>query len=567
MFSDDKIKEILLKGSYISKGDLEDAVSYSNSHGTSVLDYLYIENLLSDAVLGQAIGEFFGVSYIDLHNEKIDEEIVKMIPEAVCRSKGVVAINNEGSRVNIGMKDPGDVEAKYIVEKKLGHVVVPYYISDEAFEKVISVYESGIEEDIKRLLESLMNPDLDREERDEFAIRIVDTILHYGYQNKASDIHIEPQAGNIVFRFRIDGVMHDVLILDKKAAPADLYSFILTRLKVFAKMPTDVHHATQDGKVRYKIGKERIDVRISIVPVAHGENVVMRLLSSRSRQFGLSDLGFSGYNLKKVKKAIKNPHGMILVTGPTGSGKTTTLYAVLKILNRRQINIATIEDPVEYDIAGVTQIQVNPKTDITFAKGLRSLVRQDPDIIMVGEIRDEETADIAVNAALTGHLVLSTLHTNDAATTLPRLLDMGVEPFLVASTINVIVAQRLVRKICSSCRASLALTSEDATLIKGHERLHKALRDKGYKDLKKVRIYRGGGCKVCNHTGYVGRFGVFEVLEMSEHIRTLVVKQVSSDEIAVAARKEGMITLLEDGLDKVLNGETTLDEILRVTQG
>ena len=386
-------------------------------------------------------------------------------------------------------------------------------------------------------------------------------MLDYGQENKSSDIHLEPHSKNIVVRFRIDGIMHDVLEI-----PKQLSDLMLSRIKILAKMRTDVHRAAMDGKLRHKTDEETIDVRVSIVPVTQGENVVMRLLSVKSRKFNLSDLGFSGNDLKKVKRTIKNPHGMILVTGPTGSGKTTTLYAVLKLLNQREVHISTIEDPVEYDIEGVSQIQVNPKTNLTFSKGLRAIVRQDPDIIMVGEIRDEETAGIAVNAALTGHLVLSTLHTNDSATALPRLLDMGVEPFLVGSTVNIVIAQRLVRKICEKCRASYMLTSGERKLIELAPAIYDACKLKGSADLTNIRLYKGNGCKVCANTGYSGRVGVFEVLQMTEAVKELIMKHATSSEIKKYALGEGMVTMLEDGIEKVIQGVTTLSEVLRVAK-
>ena len=302
-------------------------------------------------------------------------------------------------------------------------------------------------------------------------------------------------------------------------------------------------------------GMETIDVRVSIVPSNHGETVVMRLLTSKNRQFTLSDLGLEAENLHKIKKIIQDPHGMILTTGPTGSGKTTTLYAIMKILNRPEVNVATIEDPVEYEIDGITQIQVNAKADLTLAKGLLALV---------GEIRDEETASIAVNSSLTGHLVLSTLHTNDAATTLPRLIDMGIEPFLVASTVNVAMAQRLVRKICIKCRLSYTLSDKEKEVINAEPGLKEAFDKMGYAKLERVRLYRGRGCKVCNNTGYRGRLGIYEVLEMKENVKQLIMKRASSDELTAAARENGMSTMLEDGIGKCLNGLTTFEEIIRV---
>jgi type II secretory ATPase GspE/PulE/Tfp pilus assembly ATPase PilB-like protein len=389
---------------------------------------------------------------------------------------------------------------------------------------------------------------------------MVNLLLQYGYDSKASDIHIEPYEKKILVRFRIDGVMHDVLDI-----PKEFLDLILTRIKILARLRTDEHRTSQDGKLRFKSDGERVDVRVSIIPITQGENVVMRLLSAKNRQFTLKDLGLGKNDMKKVNRSIKHPHGMILVTGPTGSGKTTTLYAVLRMLNRRDIHISTIEDPVEYDIEGVSQIQVNMKTDLSFAKGLRSLVRQDPDIIMVGEIRDEETAGIAVNSALTGHLVLSTLHTNDAATTLPRLLDMDIEPFLVSSTVNVAIAQRLIRKICNKCKVSYTLNAEEVKILDANSAVKEICKIKGYTDLKKMRLYKGKGCKVCGETGYHGRIGVFEILEMTEEIKQLIVKRATSDEILTLAKKQGMTTMLEDGIEKVLNGDTSIEEVLRVT--
>lgn len=332
-----------------------------------------------------------------------------------------------------------------------------------------------------------------------------------------------------------------------------------------ARMRIDEHRSAQDGKLRFHTDDTHFtDIRISIVPTKYGENVVMRLLSAEGRQYTLGTLGFSGNDLERINAAVDSPHGMILVTGPTGSGKSTTLYGVLKKLNKRNVHIATIEDPVEYDIEGVTQIQVNEQTNLSFANGLRALVRQDPDIIMVGEIRDQETAGIAVNSALTGHLVLSTLHTNDAPTALPRLLDMHVEPFLVASTIEVIIAQRLVRKICPSCIGSYVPDTTEkkklfrATIVKD------LLKKKGYTEKKKMTLYKGSGCKVCNQTGYIGRMGLFEVLAMTETLRALVMQEASADEIRGQAVKEGMTTMLEDGIAKALEGQTTIEEVLRV---
>ncbi len=558
--TDEFIKKVLVEQNYITEIDLKKAEEYGKKRNSGFLYYLFSENLLTEDIYGQAIAEYLRVPFVNLNNVKIDQEIFTVIPELVAKTNKVIAFGRSEQGVKVAMRDPTDIEIIQLIEKRMADNVVPHFAIENQIEEVFSRYKGSLRDEFIKILDSLKREDLTREERDNMIIKIVDLLLKYAYQNKASDIHLEPYEKKVLIRYRIDGILQDVLDI-----PKDLYEYILTRIKILSKMRTDEHRAAQDGKMKYDAGDEKLDIRVSVVPVTQGETVVMRLLSARSRQFGLTDLGMHERDLKKVKQAIKHPHGMILVTGPTGSGKTTTLYAILKILNSRQVNIATIEDPVEYDIEGISQIQVNTKTNLTFAKGLRSIVRQDPDIIMVGEIRDEETAGIAINSALTGHLVLSTLHTNDAATTLPRLLDMDVEPFLVASTINVVVAQRLVREICQKCRTSTEVSKDHRHLIDNSPFIGKTLAKLGYKDLKGLRFYKGTGCPICANTGYSGRIGIFEVLEMDEEIKQAVLDNASSDEIAAIARKNGMTTMMEDGLDKVVKGITTLEEVLRVT--
>jgi len=389
-------------------------------------------------------------------------------------------------------------------------------------------------------------------------IKLVNELLEFAFKNKSSDIHIEPHEVQSLVRFRIDGLLHDIILIPRK-----IHDLIVARIKILSRLPTDEHFIPQDGKLFFTVDDTRIDVRVSTIPVVYGEKVVLRLLADTSSAGSIESLGFSERDYNIVSSAISKPWGMILVTGPTGSGKTTTLYAILKRLNKREVNISTIEDPVEYDIAGISQIQANKKTGLTFAAGLRSIVRQDPDIIMVGEIRDEETAKIAVDSAMTGHLVLSTLHTNDAATAIPRMLQMGVQPFLVASTTNIIIAQRLIRKICQKCRESLHLDEEHINLIR--KEIPKKLIDK-YKLLEPSTIfYKGKGCNACK-AGYKGRLGIFEVLLMNDSIKTKILAKANATEIRVLAEEEGLITMLEDGLQKVLAGETTIEEILRVSK-
>jgi type IV pilus assembly protein PilB len=563
VLSDAKIKTLLLDLGVVEEDKLESALKTAKRNKQSLADVLVDADLIKDEQIGQMMSEEMGYNFINLAQEKIDLHVLEQIPETVARSRGVIAFAGTDSVVKVAMLDPSDLEIKNFINKKTGKNVVVYYTTNKAFNEALNSYRPTLSNEIVDLLASIKNDKLTREETDETVVKIVDIILDYGYQSKSSDIHIEPYENKVLVRFRIDGVLHDVLEIPKSK---EQFEAILTRLKIMAKMRTDEHRSAQDGKLRFQTDAELLDVRVSIVPVTKGEKVVMRLLSSKSRQFSLSSLGFSNRDLKKVEKAVKHPHGMILVTGPTGSGKTTSLYATMKLLNKRSVNIATIEDPVEYDIDGINQIQVNTRTKLTFAKGLRSIVRQDPDIIMVGEIRDEETADIAVNSAMTGHLVLSTLHTNDAATTLPRLVDMKVEPFLIASTVNIVIAQRLVRKICERCRVSYKLSDDDRKMIEADESIKALLKKFKKKDLSKLRLYKGAGCKVCGDTGYNGRIGVFEVLEMSEDIKNLILKNASSDEINAVAKDAGMTSMFEDGVEKVLNGLTTLDEVLRVSR-
>ena len=382
-------------------------------------------------------------------------------------------------------------------------------------------------------------------------IHIIDDLVEYANFMKASDIHLNPTADFIKIRFRVDGVLQDIFDLPKEAL-----SELIGRIKILSNLRLDEHQSSQDGRFRIKTkDSDIVDVRVAVSPSYYGESAVMRLLSDNAAHFSLENLGFSKENQEKIMKAIHKPFGMILATGPTGSGKTTTLYTILKILNKKESAIITIEDPIEYAIDNIKQIQVNPRTNLTFASGLKSILRQDPDTIMVGEIRDEETANLAVNTALTGHLLLSTLHTNDAATTLPRLMDMKVEPYLAASTVNVAIGQRLVRKICEKCKKERKLTDAE----------FKGLSVSIDRDLLKNKtLYKGDGCEDCNMTGYNGRIGIHEVLLVNNDIREGILRKDSSDRIKGLAIKSGMKTMIEDGMDKVFNGDTSIEEVLRV---
>ena len=402
-----------------------------------------------------------------------------------------------------------------------------------------------------KYLKSAIEQEISKKPEDVSIIELVDLIVEHGFASRASDVHIEPAEDKVVVRLRIDGVLHDAFSYSK-----DLQLEVVSRVKVLADLQSDIHYVPQDGRFKVDVkGTGNVDVRVSIAPTYYGENVVMRILAEIAEAFKLKELGFSPNELDTIEKAIKKPYGMILANGPTGSGKTTTLYTIIKDLNTREVSIITIEDPIEYSISGITQMPLNVQGGLTFASGLRSILRQDPNIIMVGEIRDPETANIAVNAALTGHLMFSTLHTNDAATTFPRLLDMGVPPFLIASTVNIIIAQRLVRKVCLICRRQRTLSIAEIESFGGGGIM---------KELPTQTVYTiGKGCDECDGTGYMGRIVISEVMEVNEEIRQLIVSRADSLKIKQAAIKNRMTTLVENGFNKAVEGITTVEEVLR----
>lgn len=513
-------------------------------------------DLISDENLGRILADVSGVPLIRLSEVSIPDDVLKIIPEVVAKKQRVIAFKKDEKGLHVAFADPGNLEMVELVKKRADAPVYVYVATETDVENALHLYQKNVTTVFEDIIQKSVAEAKGAAKADPPIIKIVETILVYAYQNKASDVHIEPLKEHAIIRFRIDGVLHDIVDL-----PLDLSPRIIIRIKVLAKLRTDEHQSAQDGKLQFKTEHEDLDVRVSIVPATNGEKAVLRLLSERSRQFSLADLGLSEITLTRVKQAYEKPYGMILSTGPTGAGKTTTMYAVLKILNKRAVNIMTIEDPVEYDIEGVNQIQVNPKTNLTFAAGLRSILRQDPDIILVGEIRDEETADIAINSALTGHLVLSTLHTNDAATAIPRLIDMGVEPFLIGSTVNIVIAQRLVRKIHSVCRVSREVETRDVS-----QKIGESLTKKIFGNVKTLRMYSGKGCKLDHNTGYEGRIAIMEVLAIDDEIRQAIIERRDAAAIRKIAVKNGMVTMIEDGLKKVLQGVTTIEEVMRVTK-
>ena len=508
--------------------------------------------------IGQLIANDLKVKFVNLRKVKIKTEVLGLLPEIVARKQKILIFNRDEEGVKVAMADPFDYVMIKSLEKKVGDNVIPFYSTEYDIKNSFGLYRKSIQQEYATNIQKHAIEAQGSKAEDVSVVRLVDDLFSYAYTNHASDVHIEPGEKDIKVRFRIDGILYDVLTLSN-----NILTLIVTRIKILAKMRTDESRAAQDGKIITRVEGDKVDVRVSVIPTTHGEKVVMRLLSSKGKQFSLEDLGMSPNDMEIVNRAVKKPYGMILSTGPTGSGKTTSLYALVKILNKRDVNICTIEDPVEYDLQGVNQIQVNSKTNLNFAQGLRSLLRQDPDIIMVGEIRDEETASIAVNSAMTGHLVLSTLHTNDSATTLPRLLDMKIEPYLVASTVNIIIAQRLLRRICMKCIISYTLNDKEVEELKREVNIDRFLNTR---ELKEIRFYKGKGCEACNDSGYAGRVGIFEILQIDDDIKNLIMSRTDADQIKKKAIANGMSTMFEDGLNKAIAGQTTLEEIFRVTK-
>ena len=550
------LKNIIVGSGKVTEQDFDSAAKNAEELGKDVRDVLVFRGLIRQEEISKMVAAFYNVPYLSLKHYKIPEEIINSFPEHLAKNYRMVPIDRDTVNLKVAMEDPGNVEGIEFAKRHSGLNVIPYYASHEDVADALNQYKRNIREDFDKVIAENLNKariegDLQEAAEKLPVIKILDTIFEYAIAERASDIHIEVQDKEVIVRFRVDGVLADIVRL-----PRGVEEALIARIKILSNLKLDERRIPQDGRYKFDMSGDIVSLRISIIPGFYGENVVMRLLHESARPLSLEELGITGKNLELVQQSMKRPHGMILVTGPTGSGKTTTLYSILNILNTIKVKICTIEDPIEYGIKRVTQIQINPKAGLTFAAGLRALLRHDPDIMMVGEIRDGETAEIAVHSALTGHLVLSTLHTNDAAGTIPRILDMGVEGYLAASTINLVIAQRLVRKICGSCR--IEHPPDPRFMAKISEDYGMAVKDQ--------KFFRGKGCNECRGTGFTGRVGIYEILLVTEDIRELVSKKVSADEIMQMAYKEGMKSMFVDGLEKVTSGLTTIEEVLRVVQ-
>lgn len=545
----------------------------------NIEDLLKEKNIVAEEDIVKTYAEMRGIEYINLSDIDIDEETLNLIPFAVANSSQAISFESDGNRVKVGMKDPLDLQKVKYIESVIGKKVDAYYafqgdiqgILDNKYGAQLGTEVSDALAEVGENVLEIKNNYSENEIGENLAtapiIKIVNMMLDYGIKNKASDIHIEPREKRIVVRFRIRGILYEKLTI-----PVKLHPSIITRIKILSGLKIDEHRIPQDGRFQVKNAERLVDLRVSVMPSIYGEKVVMRLLEKTQGILSLEEVGLRGTGLAKMREALKKTQGIILVTGPTGSGKTQTLASAQKILNTPEVNIVTLEDPVEIRIDGVTQVQVNPDVGLTFATGLRSFLRQDPDVIMVGEIRDSETAGLAVQAALVGRLVLSTIHTNSAAGAFTRLMDMGVESYLLSSTINVLIGQRLVRVLCECKQPYKASPEVSEEMHKELDRLngfklftddHKVKLDFS-KDSKDLTLYKAVGCPKCNGSGYSSRTGIFEVLKMSENIARLVIRKATIAEINQQAIDEGMLTMLQDGFIKALEGVTTLEEVLRV---
>lgn len=560
-----KLKEILINESLIAPDEFDRLERESIRLNQELSGILISQGVISSEYFYNILGKYMGVELVDLKNVGVKEDVLDLLSLDLARQKKSIVFNREADGVlDVAMEDPSDLKAIEFLERYLKTRIKPFLAKPSDLEVGYAIYNRQLAENFKKIIEeNIKNSLLIRAEKMEDVatavpvVAIVDNFISYAISLRASDIHIEILEDNIIMRFRIDGVLHEILRISKETLPQ-----ILARIKLLAALKIDEHYKPQDGRLNYRVGDERIDIRIAIMPTLYGEKIEMRLLPASQKPLSLEELGLMDDMAQKIKDSLKKSYGMVLVCGPTGSGKTTTLYSILNIINQPQVNIVTIEDPIEYYIKYVNQTQINIQAGITFASALRAFLRQDPNIIMIGEIRDEETAEISVNAALTGHLVLSSLHTNDAPTTIPRFIDMKIPNFLIAAVLNIILAQRLVRKVCFNCIESYEPAPDMLALL---EQQIKGLNI--YKsDFKLPKsLYKGRGCAVCNGTGYHGRMGIYEILDIDNEIRALINSgNFSLNALVDLAKKKGMISMFEDGLRKAELGKTTVEEVLRV---
>ncbi len=583
--SQQKIEQLLVQGGQLAKADLEAYKVQALQANTPLLTYLNDKQLVADEELAKVEAQALGMPYVNLSGVQVKDEFLRLLSKDVARNYMAVPFGTMQGRLAVAMLDPTNVQAVDFIARKTSQPITTFMASRASIERVLGLYRADLEQDVSAAISSVDTEELKILSRDKSnpqklqnlvqdapITRALNAILDYAIQSRASDIHVEPREKELKIRYRIDGILQDTMTLPKSIEPA-----LISRIKILSNLKIDEHRVPQDGQYQIRGEGKNVDLRIAIAPITYGEQVVIRLLNKNDVVLTLEALGFRGRARRMIEDGIHRPHGMTLSTGPTGSGKTTTMYAIIQGIKDVAINIITLEDPVEYKIDGVNQMQVNNDVGLTFAGGLRSILRQDPNVIMVGEIRDKETADLAVQAALTGHVVLSTLHTNSAAGVLPRMLDMNIEPFLIASTVNTCIGQRLVRKLCDKCREE-SKTSEAETasinktlgslLAKTKGDQASVAKDLGFEDLpladqSAYTLYKPKGCNQCVG-GYMGRLGIYEAFAMSDAMEKLLVKHATTSEVQKQAEADGMVTMKQDGYLKVLTGLTSLEEVARV---
>ncbi len=573
-----QLKLFLLDAGIIKEKEFEEIKKKAQETNKNLDDVLISGGFIKEEELIRLKAYILGIPFINLVKEIVPKDVLGIIPESLAKTYNIVAFRKKGENLEVAMLDPDNLQAIDFIKKKSGLKILPRLTDPESIKNVLTQYRKTLSFEFKELIKEEVKgvktdkveenftekKELEKIAQEVSIIKIIDTLLKHAVLDRSSDVHIEPTEKEVLVRYRIDGILRDTMTLPKNIA-----SGIVARVKVLSDLKLDEHRLPQDGRFKFENEDSKFSVRVSILPVLNGEKIVMRLLAEETKGYNLEDLGLRGVALESIQTSLRKPVGMLLVCGPTGSGKTTTLYSMMEILNSPEVNISTVEDPIEYRMPRINQTQVKPEIGLTFANGLRSLLRQDPDIIMVGEIRDNETAGLAINAALTGHLVLSTIHTNNAAGAIPRMIDMKAEPFLIASTLNVILSQRLVRKLCEEKEAYCPSTTLIKQLSKycDLERITEVLKKEGLlkekESLKNLTFYKPKSTKTCAE-GYRGRIGIFEVLPVTESIRRLILQNVSTDQIQKRSVEEGMLTMVEDGFIKAAQGVTTIEEVLRV---
>jgi len=574
----DKILKFFLEEGRLTPEQTEKILKEAEAQGLSPDEYLESKNIISEDEIARAKGKIFNLPVVETYGLVVPKEILKILPKELAETYQVVIFGQENKTLKVAILNPADFKAREAVEfiAKNKNLSVKYFVtSKSSFKNVLTQY-GGLAVEIKEAVEATeqrfaplvregelwAEAGLEEAAKGAPVAKLFSSILKYAVDNKASDIHIEPLGDKTRIRYRIDGILRTAAML-----PGYIHSAIVSRVKVMANLKLDETRIPQDGRIRIMVSDRKVDLRVSTLPLLDKEKVALRVLDPAQKIFTLEDLGFWGRGLSVIKQNLKRPHGMILSTGPTGSGKTTTLYAFLKLLNRDGVNIITLEDPIEYFIEGVNQSQVQPQIGYTFASGIRSIVRQDPNVILVGEVRDNETAELAIHAALTGHIVLSTLHTNDAFGAIPRLIDMKIEPFLLANTLNVVIGQRLVRKICENCREETTLPDEIEAELAQDLKAMSNLDLNEFRDKNgKFKFYHGRGCVKCNHEGYKGRVAIFEVLEITEQMKKIIVSGCKIEEVKKEFDRQKMMIMRQEGLIKALRGITTVEEVLRAAR-